>query len=222
MAVEDWFRSPAWDDDSRADFESRLSRAREYNRPQYIKIKALAVGEAGHAAAADALLRRVLDEYPQSLDAAYCAEILGDRAMNAGDSTAAEAHYRHALTLRPDMNATTGEVHIGLAEALSAQGRHDDALLALDYVPAARLTLNHAICRWNAALSEAALGVGERQVAADAAARALDLLDAPDQFTRHKGVGRARLTDAQVKRLRVIAARQEARPSGKRRFGWRR
>lgn len=222
MAVDEWFRSPAWDEESRADFDRRLSRAREYNRPQYIKIKALAIREAGHTSSAEALLLRVLDEYPQSLDAAYCAELLGDHANHAGDYTVAESRYRQALALRPDMNATTGEVHVGLAETLTAQGRYDEAIAALEYVPVARLGLNHSLCRWNIALSEAALGLGERQVAADAAARALDLLDAPDQFVRHKGVGRARLSDAQVHRLRVIAAGEEPRPSSKRRFRWRR
>lgn len=218
MAAEEWFRSSGWDEEARADFEARLARARGSNRPQYIRIKAFALRDAGRTAAAEALFRRVLDAYPDSLDAAHCAETLGDQSMSAGDFVTAEAHYRHALELRPDMNATSGEVHIGLAEALVAQGRHEDALAALEYVPVARLMVNHSVGRWNVALAEAALGVGEQQVAADAARRALALLDAPDQFTRHKGVGRAALTDDQVNRLRAIAAREAMKPTRKRAF----
>ncbi|MGO8956786.1 MAG: hypothetical protein ACLQFR_05360 [Streptosporangiaceae bacterium] len=39
----EWFRSPAWDESARADFEVRLSRARPHNRQQYLLIKALAL-----------------------------------------------------------------------------------------------------------------------------------------------------------------------------------
>lgn len=106
--------------------------------------------------------------------------------------------------MQPDQDATTGEVHIRLAEALAAQQRYDDALQALELVPVADLTFNHSVCRWNAALADTALGLGEVQVVRDAATRALELLDAPDQFPRHAGVGRAALTDAQRRRLQAI------------------
>lgn len=208
MAASEWFRSSEWGADAKADFERRLARTRSQNRPQYIKIKALVLEAAGETTAAEQLLRRVIEEYPESIDAAYCAERLGDRRLASGEFAAAEAEYRRSMELRPDLNATTGEVHIGLAEALIAQGRHEEALQALEYVPVARLGSNHAICRWNVALADAALGAGEQQVAAEAAARALALLDAPDQFARHPGVGRAALPGDQVKRLRVIASGQ--------------
>jgi hypothetical protein len=45
--AEDWFRTPGWDDGAREDFERRLARARPHNRPQYLKIRALALREAG-------------------------------------------------------------------------------------------------------------------------------------------------------------------------------
>jgi tetratricopeptide (TPR) repeat protein len=185
-----------------------------------MKIKALALLESGLNADAVALLRRVLDEYPDSLDAAYCAERLGAYYLAVGNASAAEQHYRRSLALRPDQNATSGEVHIGLAEALTAQERYEDALQALELVPPTRLTLNHSVSRWNAALAEAALGVGEQQLARDAAKRALALLDSADQFSRHPGVGRAVLTDAQRRRLEAIE--RGDRPSGGRRWPLRR
>ena len=208
VASLDWFRSSDWDDAAEADFEARLRRARAHNKPQYIKIKALALLESGRIESAEELLHRVLDQYPDALDAAYCAERLGDHAQARGDALAAEDFYRRALALRPDLNATTGEVHIGLAETLIAQTRFEEAIEALEYQPVARLGLAHGLCRWNAALAEAALGLGEAQVAADAASRALELVEAPDQFARHPGVGRAVLTENQAARLRVIARGQ--------------
>jgi tetratricopeptide (TPR) repeat protein len=216
MAPGDWFRSVEWDVEARADFEARLARARPYNRPQYLKIKGLSLQESGRDADAVELLWRVLEEYPDSLDASYCAERLGDHYLAVGDPVAAERHYRRSLELRPDMNATSGEVHIGLAEALIAQDRYDEAVQALDYVPVSSFTMNHGVCRWNAALAEATLGVGEPQVAREAAGRALALLDAADQFTRHAGVGRAVLNDAQQKRLRAIASGGAGRTAARR------
>ena len=185
MATDEWYRSSAWEADERVAFEARLKRARDDNRPQYLMIRAAALLESGHEADAVSFLQRVLHEYPQDLFAASCAEQLGDHYLATGDPLAAERHYRQSLTLKPDQNATTGEVHIGLAEALVAQRRFD------------------------AALADAALGMGEAQIAHDAATRALALLDAPDQFSRHAGVGRAVLTNARRRRLQAIARGDE-------------
>lgn len=223
MAAPDWFRVSAWDDSARADFEARLARSRPHNRSQYLRIKAIALREAGLIKPAQDLFQRVIARYPTSLDAASSSEALGDLASTAGDWASAEGHYRRCIQLRPDLNATAGEVHIALAETLNAQGRHEEALKSLEYLPVARLGLNHSICRWNAALAEAALGVGEHDVAVKAAERALSLLLAPDQFARHAGVGRAVLTSATEQRLRAIAAGKGAdagRP--RRRLPWRR
>jgi len=213
MASDSWFRSSAWDAAARSEFEARLARARDYNRPQYLRIKAISLQDAGNTDAAGELFRRVIDEYPESLDAALCAEMSGNMRLAAGDFSGAEESFRRSLELRPDLNGTTGEVHIGLAEALTALGRPGEALEALGYIPVSRLTLSHSHCRWNAALAEAALAVGEPEVAADAAARALSLLDVPDQFSRHPGFGRAHLDADQVARLRAIAERRTVRPA---------
>ncbi len=219
MASEDWFRTGRWDDEEGAAFEARLARARSYNRPQYLKIKAAALREAGKPAAAVALLHRVLDQYSDALDAPSCAELLGDIALEAGDPASAEAHYRESLRLRPDQNATSGEVHIGLAEALIEQRRFQEAVEALDSFSVHELTLNHGVCRWNMALAEAAQGLGDSNTSALAAERALALLVAPDQFGRHPGVGRAALTDRQITRMKMLAL-GEAPAAGRSLRGW--
>lgn len=202
MASTEWFRTRDWDRDARADFEARLARARDYNRPQYLRIKALMLRDADDKQAAADLLKRVLDEYSDSFDGAFCAELLGAWAAESSDWQTAEKWYRRSLHLRPDQGGTTSEVHIGLAEALVAQHRHAEAVETLNAFPIEQLTLNHAVCRWNAALADAAQGLGEERVAADAANRALGLLDALDQFSRHPGVGRAVLMAGQEARLR--------------------
>jgi predicted Zn-dependent protease len=207
VASDDWFRTGGWGDEERTAFEARLARARGHNRPQYLKIKAAALREAGKSAAAVELLKRVLDQYSDALDAPYCAELLGDIALEAGRPASAEAYYRESLRLRPDQNATSGEVHIGLAEALVAQGRFQEAVKALDSFPVQELTMNHSVCRWNMALAEAAHGLGDKDTASVAADSALAVLVAPDQFGRHAGVGRAVMNGKQVKRMKRLASR---------------
>jgi len=219
VASEDWFRTGRWDDEERAAFEARLARARSYNRPQYLTIKAAALREAGKPAVAVELLHRVLDQYSDALDAPYSAELLGDIALEAGESASAEAHYRESLRSSPAQNATSGEVHIGLAEALIAQGRFLEAVEALDSFSVHELTLNHGVCRWNMALAEAAQGLGDSNTSALAAERALALLVAPDQFGRHPGVGRAALNDRQITRMKMLAS-GEAPAAGRSLRGW--
>lgn len=41
--AEEWFRSPLWDETARTEFEQRLGRARAYNRPPHLRIKAIAL-----------------------------------------------------------------------------------------------------------------------------------------------------------------------------------
>ncbi len=203
--ADEWYRSPKWDAAAREDFERRLARAKPQNRPQYLKIKALGLRDAGDVHQAVGLLQRVVNEYPTSLDAPFCLELLGDIARDGGRLADAVALYRQVVEARPDLNATSGAVHVSLAEVLNSMGLPEEALKALDLRPVSTLTLNYWLFRWNAALADAAAGVGEHSVARDAARRALALLDAPDQFSRHPGVGRATATRGVKKRLEKLA-----------------
>ena len=58
-----------------AEFEQRLARSRAYNRPRYLRIKAIALTEVANLDAAEALLRRVVDDYPDALDVAFALEL---------------------------------------------------------------------------------------------------------------------------------------------------
>ena len=214
---DDWSGGAAWDAGAREAFEARLARARPESRPHHLVRKGAALLAAGRSADGVALLERVLTDHPDSLEAASCAERLADHSLAQGDPAEAERQYRRSLALRPDQNGTSGQVHIGLAEALTAQGRHEEALQALDREPAGGLTLHSAVSRWEAALALAAAGAGRRDEAREAARRALALLDAPDQFPRHPGVGRARLDPEQQALLRELAAEGTGR---RRRARW--
>jgi len=85
--VDDWFRSPAWQPNDQAEFEQRLARARSANRPQYLRIKALALRDVGNVDAARDLHSRVAGEAaaPAS-EVAFAHEALGDLHRAAGGS----------------------------------------------------------------------------------------------------------------------------------------
>ena len=58
---EEWFRSGDWSPEAQEDFEARLKRARSHSRPQYLRIKGLALQQAGEVAGARQMWNRVLD-----------------------------------------------------------------------------------------------------------------------------------------------------------------
>lgn len=114
----EWFRTPDWSESARDEFERRLSRARDTSRPQYLRIKALALANADEVDGATALWNRVIDEFPNSLDATTALEHLGDTARGLGRREDAERYYRMVLERRPTRSGTTGMVEVSLAELL--------------------------------------------------------------------------------------------------------
>jgi hypothetical protein len=88
--ANEWFRDPGWDEAARNELEARLRRARASNRSQYLRIKGLSLAEAGHVDGAESLWRRVLSEYPTSLDAASAREHSADLSRWTGRPDEAE------------------------------------------------------------------------------------------------------------------------------------
>lgn len=92
--ADEWFRSPEWTPAAQANFEARLARSRAYNRAQYMRIKGLALREAGHIDGARELWTRVLEteieHWPQ---VSGSLEHLGD-SYRQDDPVKAEGHYR--------------------------------------------------------------------------------------------------------------------------------
>ncbi len=215
MSARDaWFRSPAWDQAAQAEFELRLARARDHSRPQYLRIKGLALREAGLADAARALMERVRTEYPTSMDATSALEHLADLARDEGRLDEAAQHYQTLLDGR-SVNGTSQAMHVSLAEVMVRQRRFEAAADALLLRPVKDLGMNHLLFRWHACAAEVAVGLGDREEAMRAARRALDLIGAPDQFSRHPGVGRVRSDSIQSERLRDLAeGRVSASPGG--------
>jgi tetratricopeptide (TPR) repeat protein len=192
--VADWFRDPSWDEVTQAEFERRLQRARPSNRPQYLRIKGLAVAAGGRTDDAEQIYQRVLDEYPESLDAASAREHLGDLARLQGRLSQAEEHYRTLLAAHPTLNATTGLAELSLAEVLieagdgDSQGEAGALLTAVSERPSG-LLFNDSRFRWLVARSFLAAVLDDLAVQQEMARQALELLGAGPTFARHPTVG---------------------------------
>lgn len=207
--ADEWFRSPSWAPDDRVEFERRLQRSRPYNRPQYLKIKALALADTQNVDAAIDLLERVVslrDAY--AFEVAFAHELLGGLRVSQGRSSDAEHHYREAIAIAsPTMSGTTGEVHIALGELLIAR----DGMAARDEVEALliaaheHLKLNCSVFRGQVLRFRLATTCGDVVEQRAAANRALALTEVGPQFSRHPTVGLARPTAELLSELRRFA-----------------
>jgi Flp pilus assembly protein TadD len=202
--VSEWFRSHDWSTDAQQDFETRLGRARAHNRAQYLRIKALALIDAGSLDAATALLHRVVDDYGDDwIQVTASHEHLGDIYRSKGDLAGAETEYRRVLMLSPNLSGTTGEVHLKLGEVLLAAGTDDFAEIE-QLLAAARphVVFNSSAFRANVLDARVAAAVGDVPRRRASATAALGLVNAPPQFSRHPTVG---LVDAAPSLLAEVA-----------------
>jgi hypothetical protein len=206
--MPDWFRSPDWSIEAQRDFETRLGRARPSSRAQYLRIKAVALDEAGESAGATTLLRRIVRDHSEAWpEVAFAHERLGDSQRAAGDLPGAEAEYRLALTVSPSLSGTTGEVHLKLGEVLMESGTDTVAEVeALLTEARPHMTLNSSAFRFNVLMARVAAAKGDVERRQSAAATALTLLDADPQFSRHPTVGRVAATPSLISELQRMAA----------------
>lgn len=208
--AEDWFRLPNWDDDARADFERRLARSRAYNRAQYLRIKGLALADAGETQAARELWQRVLDDDGEFVDvqAWSASEHLGD-SYAGEDPEQAVRYYRRSMQGNERLNGTSATQPVKIAELLVRRGRTEDLAEASDLLSRwpdeAPLPFPNAHFRWNLAVIELAEKAGDRRAVREAARRALELADRGPVFPRHKTVGVVNADRRTIKRLERLA-----------------
>lgn len=208
--ADDWFRSPDWSPEGQAEFEKRLARARGYNRAQYLRIKGLALAEAGEKDGARALWERVLestDELARSQQPS-ALEHLGDSYARE-DPAAAETYYRRILAEHPTLNGTSQTVEVSLAELLIDKrdpASMDEAVALLNaWIERGISQFPSVLFRWHLALIRIAQATGEKETVRRAARTALHLADLGPAFPRHKEVGVVRADAKTLRRLRKLA-----------------
>jgi tetratricopeptide (TPR) repeat protein len=209
--ADEWFRTPDWSTRAQEEFEERLRRARPYNRPQYLRIKALALMEQGgklEATGARELLARVIELYPESGDVVLAHEHLGELDARNGDRRSAVAHFTAALRLAP-VRHTYGDAALRLPELLIEDGSdraREEATQVLDAMASGDLVFasqrfRYAVAR--ARIAHAARDdISARRYAVDALREAEGC--APD-FPRHPTVGLVNADKKVLKEIRKLA-----------------
>ena len=208
--ADDWFRTPDWSPDAQTDFEARLSRARPFNRAQYLRIKGLALAEGGEKRGARQLWERVLDNTEESATTqrASALEHLGDLYTD-DDSAAAEQRFRRLIAEHPTLSGTSHTAEIALAELLIDKGDRASLEEALDllnsFLERGTSQFPSVLFRWHLALIRIAQATGERETVQRAARTALDLAGRGPVFPRHKTVGVVRADAKTLKRFGTLA-----------------
>lgn len=205
----DWFRSPDWSPAAQEDFERRLARARPYNRWQYLRIKGLALHDAGLPDAARTLWLRILDgEGDDGFERPSVLEHLGDLHKDS-DPAEAERYYRMLLAEYPTLTRTTGTAEISLAELLIDKGDQaslEEAGRLLDsWLDREPVKFPNVLFRWHLALIRIAQATGDQETVRRCARTALELAARGPLFPRHKDVGVVRTDDLILQRLRRLA-----------------
>lgn len=210
--TEEWFRSRDWSAEAQEDFEARLRRARDYNRSQYLAIKAgalLAHGGKAETKGARRLLLRVIETYPESLSVVSAHEQLGALDSREGDQRGAEAHFREALSLSPERHFW-GDARLRLPELLVEDGSEEarrEAEELLDALSPVALTFSNQRFRYAVARARLARASGHRTEAqryAEDALREAERVE-PD-FPRHPTVGRVTADATVLREMNELAS----------------
>jgi tetratricopeptide (TPR) repeat protein len=215
---DDWYRSDEWSDEVEEQFRARLARCRsEWNRSQYLRLKALALLESDDAPkirAARDLLLEWLDQ-DKDLQLPLVHQSLGSAYERLGDSDRALSHYERAA--ETELNPPEG-VKVGAQSVLefaSAEARirgqlrdstFDLLMSELDRDPESIMTFPASRYRLAAVLAEEFQRRKDSEAARSWAKVALDAADASSPFPRRRDVGIANATADERSRLEQLAA----------------
>jgi hypothetical protein len=210
---DDWYRTPDWSVEAQDAFEEKLKRSRRHNRPQYLRIKALALlqtDEKENRHAGRELLRRLVQDYPDSFDVSWAQEFLANAYREEGQAVEAEALYRAALRTYEINPNVKGYAHLGLAALIldtAQDSKYEEMEVLLDSLdPTSDLALRNAQFKWSVLRARLATRLGKQEDARQFASAGLRLaeLDEP-QFPRHPDVAQIQPEDAALDELRRLA-----------------
>jgi hypothetical protein len=221
-----WYRSLAWDAEIEAGFEERLRRARPASRSQYIRIQAtylLESSDLGVREAGRGLLRRVIAEYPDDVQAKTAMEQFGSSL--AGEARLGEAEEALRETLRmcaaspAGRSGTTGTTELRLAEVILAAGDAARIPEAAELLDAAQpqvmrfRSFRNVVFRYLLASARVAW-LRHDPAARQLARRALAVAaETTPSFPRHPGAGRPSASEDEVAELEKIANGRSQAPA---------
>lgn len=205
VARDDWFRSPDWGIAARAEFESRVARARPRSRPQYRRIKAVALLDSGdpvkQAAGRGLLELTVVNRDSHEFERVSALSLLGAHEQDTGLIDAAERHLRAALDVMAVHPSGGTELEaVRLAEILLKRGRRtelEEARDLIDRVGTSRPILLSSRFRKCLVGVRVALALDEIPHAKEWARQALALASAPHSgLANHPRLGLVETDDA--------------------------
>lgn len=116
----DWFRKKSWSKEDELDFFQRLGRAQKVSRPQYLKIQAIELLATGNSALlhdSEALLNRVLEEYPDTLfEKASVLHTLGEIEKQRENWSKALDYYKQALEVEQNFPQVKTQAYLDYSE----------------------------------------------------------------------------------------------------------
>ena len=214
MGADDWFRSEDWSEEAQQHFEAKLARAHRASRPQYLRIKGLALLEANdeqRRKAGATLLKRVLADYADDkVEAAGAHVALARYHEETGEPGRSAAHYRETLRLQEGTNVSFG-AELLLAEFIVRHEFEDcssEAHELLDAVLAAGPIFRVEQFRYAVARMRLAQRRGEADEAAAFAHGARHLFaDNQPVSSYHPTIGLIRADNATLAELEDVASR---------------
>lgn len=203
------------------DFEKRLSKARRYNRPQYLRIKAVSLSDLGSFEAdstAVALLQRIIDEYPEIWhEVNFAHEKLGHIYHRRGNYAESECEYRIVVrSYNKSRSGTSGVCDLTLAELIVETKQQSKFSEAADLLTGAAesgsIVFAQDWFRYWVAAARLANATGRLRDAADFAKKALARAeDKTLTFARHPTVGNVRAHPDTLNEMRMLADAGSAR-----------
>ena len=221
VSSDEWYRSTSWSEDDRNVFEQKLAKARPASRPQYIRLKALALletSDAGRRRGGVSLLERVLSEYPEDrVEVAGSHRALARYYEERGNAERAAGHYRETLRAQEGTNVFHG-AELLLAELIVREELSDaypEADQLLDRVLESGPIFTSEQFRYAAARARLASRRGDDDEAAAFALGALDLFEHNEPVSSyHPGIGLIRGDDATLAELEALARHGNAEAVG--------
>jgi len=169
LSREQWFRNAKWDDQTAAQFETKLKRAR--NKGQYLRIQASTLRETNPKVAL-ALLDRYFQQAEDNLDdaLAYVDQAVAYFVLGRVDETVRA--YENALITEEKTPHTLTGAYLDLPYTICVSGLSSLYGRALELLEKhrARLTFPVEHFMWNAAQAIIAHNVGEQARAREFAA----------------------------------------------------
>jgi predicted Zn-dependent protease len=211
--ADDWYRTADWSAAAQDAFEEKLRRARPHNRPQYLRIKALALLQTDadeNRKAGRKLLQRLVQEYPDTFDVSWAQEFLADAYREEGRAVEAEELYRAALRTYESNPKVKGYAHLGLADLIldtAQESKYEEMEVLLDSLdPSSDLALRNAQFKWALLRARLATRLGKQEDARQFASAGLRLAELREpQFPRHPDVAQIQPEKETLDELRRLA-----------------